>query len=59
MRRKPDPAQIDRIRPIYRSLLEEEARHPDRKLGMQAAGALLERMLDEKKVSYDEFAFAL
>ena len=59
MRRKPDAAQVDRIMPIYRHLLEEEARHADRKAGMAAGAQLFTDLLAEKKVPYDEFAFSL
>lgn len=59
MRRKPDTVQVERIVPIYRRLLEEEARHASPKDGMAASAAMLTDLLDEKKVPYDEFAFSL
>lgn len=59
MRRKPDEAQVERIRPIYRRLLEEEARHGDRKAGMHASTDMLTSLLSDRKVTYDEFAFSL
>ena len=40
-RRKADPAQIAKIAPLYRSLLDEERRAADRKLGMQNAEAMM------------------
>ena len=58
-RRKPDPAQIARIEPVYKRLLEEERRHGDRKQGMYAGTDLLNTMLREKGLSYERFAFSL
>ncbi|HZF74788.1 MAG TPA: PAS domain-containing protein [Acetobacteraceae bacterium] len=58
-RRRPDPAQIARIEPVYRRLLDEEARHGDRRQGLEAGFALFQSMLREKGVPYDQFAFSL
>lgn len=58
-RRKPEPRQVGRISDVYRSLLEEEARHADRNAGMRAAALHFDAMLSGLKVSYDEFAFSL
>ena len=58
-RRKPDKAQIDKITPIYRSLLEIEERAGDRKVGMENSLAHLTSLLKSKGVGYDEFVFAI
>lgn len=58
-RRKPDAAQIAKIAPIYRALLEQEHTAPDRKIGMQLAHERLIADLRGKGVSYDQFAFSL
>jgi PAS domain S-box-containing protein len=58
-RRKPDAAQIAKIAPIYRALLEQERTAPDRKIGMQEAHERLLADLRGKGVSYDQFAFSL
>ena len=58
-RRKPDAAQVAKIAPIYRALLEQERAAPDRKVGMQQAHDWLFADLRGKGVSYDQFAFAL
>jgi PAS domain S-box-containing protein len=58
-RRKPDAAQIARIEPVYRALLDEERRAEDRKQGMHLAHETLAAMLKEKGVSYDQFVFAI
>jgi PAS domain S-box-containing protein len=58
-RRKPDAAQIAKIAPVYRSLLEEERRAADRKIGMQASYEQLAAALKKQGVAYDEFVFSL
>jgi PAS domain S-box-containing protein len=58
-RRRPDPAVIKQIEPLYRALLEEERRHADRKQGQAAGYALLQKVLAERGQSYDEFVFSL
>lgn len=59
-RRVPDHKVIDTvITPLYRSLCEEEARHTDRSAGMQAAGAMLAKILEDKGTTYDEFILSL
>jgi PAS domain S-box-containing protein len=58
-RRKPDQAQVDKVRPLYAALLAEENRHENRKEGMNAAFASLVTMLRDKGVGYDEFVFSL
>lgn len=47
------------IEPIYQALLAEEARHGDRKAGMQASFDMVLKLLAEKGVSYDQFIFSL
>ncbi|HEX6979136.1 MAG TPA: PAS domain-containing protein [Alphaproteobacteria bacterium] len=58
-RRKPDPAQIAKIAPIYKALLEEERRATDRKQGMQKSYDLLFADLRARGVTYDEFVFTI
>lgn len=58
-RRKPDPAQIAKIVPFYRSLLEAERRASDRKLGMHKSHDQLFATLKAQGVAYDEFVFSL
>ena len=57
-RRKPDPAQIDKIKGIYDQLLAEERRTEDRKVGMENAYKKLMDMLSDMKVTYEEFIFS-
>lgn len=59
-RRVPDRRVVDEtITPLYRSLLAEETRHQDRKQGLAASFAMLENLLKEKGVGYDELVFSL
>jgi PAS domain S-box-containing protein len=58
-RRKPDPAQVERIKPIYRQLLKEEQAPPNRKEGMLSAYDQLFSMLRSQGVGYDQFVLAL
>jgi len=58
-RRVPDRGAIAKIQPIYRDLLAEEARHVDRKAGMQASLDVMLGLLRQNRVTYDEFVFSL
>ena len=49
VRRKPNPKAIEIIKPLYAKMLDAE-----RSGGMEAAGKLLQDVLDDKGVSYDE-----
>ena len=43
------------IIPLYKSLLAEEQRHPDRKTGITASEAMIDDLLNKDGVEYDEF----
>jgi hypothetical protein len=58
-RRKPEPAQVAAIAPVYRTLLQEEQRPENRKDGLVRSTELLHHMLQERGVAYDEFVFSL
>ncbi len=58
-RRLPQRAAVTKIESIYRTLLKEEARHPDKTTAMAASGALLSSMLKEAGTPYDEFVHLL
>jgi PAS domain S-box-containing protein len=58
-RRKPDPAQVARIQPVYARLLGAERAEADRKLGQRRGAALLATILAERNMSYERFAFSL
>lgn len=59
-RRVPDRKIVDTaISPLYKTLLEEENRHPNRKDGMMSAYNMLGSVLQKKGVGYDEFIFSL
>ncbi|MFC3675658.1 PAS domain-containing protein [Ferrovibrio xuzhouensis] len=58
-RRLPSPAALAKVEPLYRALLAEEQKHADRKQGQAAGFALLEKLLADAGVSYEEFVFSL
>ncbi|HYH20674.1 MAG TPA: PAS domain-containing protein [Azospirillum sp.] len=58
-RRVPERAAIDKVVPLYRTLLDIEESHADRKQGMEAAFGTVVKLLTEKGIGYDEFVFSL
>ena len=59
-RRVPKRDVLDNtIIPLYKSLLEEENKHSNRKEGMESAFNMLMAIIEEKGVSYDEFILSL
>lgn len=59
-RRVPDRRILDDIiRPLYKDLLAEEAKHGSRKEGLDASTNMLLNILKEKGVGYDEFILTL
>lgn len=58
-RRVPSREALDKIKPLYTELLNEEQRHANKKDGMNAAyGMLLEKLADAG-MEYDEFVLSL
>lgn len=58
-RRVPDRAVLDdTIIPLYKSLLEEEKGHQDRKVGLQSSFDMVLNLLKEKGMAYDELVFS-
>lgn len=58
-RRVPERSAVDKVVPLYRTLLDIENRNPDRKAGMEEAFATVVGLLKEKGIGYDEFVFSL
>jgi PAS domain S-box-containing protein len=58
-RRSIDRRALEVVAPLYRQLLDEEARHANPKDGMQASSELLADILARMGKSYDEFIFTL
>ncbi len=59
-RRVPDRAVLDRdIVPLYRRLIDEEASYSSRKDGMLSAENLMQGLLADAGVAYDEFIATL
>lgn len=58
-RRTASRAALERIQPLYRSLLAEEQRHDHAPSAIAAGVELLERTLAEAGTTYDEFVWTL
>ncbi len=58
-RRLPERQAVDLFDGLYRGLKAEELKHPDPKRSMEAGGALLQKLIADKKTTYDEFVFSL
>ena len=58
-RRAPSAKGVQNAQALYKILLEEERRYPDRRKGMLSATELLQSMLTDKQVEYNEFALSL
>ncbi|HVI51329.1 MAG TPA: PAS domain-containing protein [Candidatus Sulfotelmatobacter sp.] len=58
-RRSPTRAAIAKIAPLYAQLLQEEQKHSDRKLGIEAGTRLLMNTLANQGIGYEEFVFSL
>ena len=58
-RRRPDRDPIERIRPIYKALSAEEARHANARDGMRASFDMMVGLLNRQGVGYDEFVLSL
>lgn len=58
-RRLPDRTAVEKVVPLYRTLLDIENRHSDRKQGMEASFGAVVGLLQEKGIGYDEFVFSL
>lgn len=59
-RRVPDREVLtNTIIPLYKDLLAEEARHSNRKAGLQSSTDMVTNLLSERNVAYDEFVATL
>lgn len=58
-RRVPYPDGLEKIRPIYAALLEEEKKHSSPEKGIQASTALLHETLKKAGMTYSQFVFSL
>ena len=57
-RRVPERREVDMFSEIYRQLLQEERSHSDWRAGMEAATRMLNAMIEDKGMHYDEFVFS-
>lgn len=59
-RRTADRRIVDSIiTPLYRQLLDEESRHSRIREGMAASEAMLQKLLHDRGIGYDQFIFSL
>ncbi|MBI4967306.1 MAG: PAS domain-containing protein [Rhodospirillales bacterium] len=59
-RRVPERRIVDEtIAPLYRQLLDEERRYPDRKEGLERSHRMVADLLASKGASYDRWIFSL
>ena len=58
-RRVPHADALDRVRPLYAKLLDEERRAGDPRAAIEASSRLLASMLAEARTDYDRFVFDL
>ena len=58
VRRKPDEQKLNKVKALYNTLLDEEKKHGG-KNGLQASENLLNGILKEKGMTYEEFIFSL
>lgn len=58
-RRVPRREAVAKAEALYRTLRDEEQRHPDRAAGLAASYALFLRLLADQGVAYDEFVLGL
>lgn len=58
-RRVPDRKQVELFTEVYNQLLQEERRHTDWRMGMEAATKKLVSMISAKGMEYEEFIFSV
>lgn len=58
-RRWPDPAAVAEVEPLYRRLLDEERRQPTGREQVAAGRVLLDGILADAGVSYEEFVWGV
>ncbi len=58
-RRKPERTPIEKVKPVYKLLREEEARHANAKEGLRASMAIMIDYLKQQGLAYDEFVLSL
>ena len=59
VRRCPSRNAIDRLDPLYRRMVEEEARHSSAQTAMDASWDLLQQQLNQTNSCYEEFILSL
>jgi PAS domain S-box-containing protein len=58
-RRRPEQASLEKVKPIYKLLRDEEACHANAKDGMRASFDMMIEFLKQQGLAYDEFVLSL
>lgn len=58
-RRVPSPEALAKVRPLYASLLAEEAKFSSHKEGMTSSFNTVLKLLSDNKITYSQFVFSL
>ncbi len=58
-RRRPSRRALDRVRPLYETLLAEERRHPNARAAVAASSELLGRLVCAHAASYEDFVWTV
>jgi PAS domain S-box-containing protein len=58
-RRSPSPRAIDRLRPLYRQLLEEERRHVSTRDAVAASSQLFAELIARQAASYEDLIWSV
>ncbi len=58
-RRRPSPAAVARVVPLYRRLLEEERRHPSARAAAEASSRLLAELVAAEGGTYEDFVWSI
>lgn len=58
VRRKPDSVRLNKVKKLYKTLLDEESKY-SKSEGMKASEKLLNKILKDEGKTYEEFIFSL
>jgi len=58
-RRVPNPLALEKVKPLYAGLLQEEGRFQNRKDGMHSAGDMFGEFVGQQGLDYDRLVFSL
>jgi PAS domain S-box-containing protein len=58
-RRRPAPRAVDRMRPLYQTLLVEERRHPNPRAAVAASSVLMAELIAAQAASYEDLIWSV